>query len=345
MKSNHSLFSPSSADRWVRCPASVHLHTKTWSAVAQEGTDAHKVAEDLLNKHKKDKNFFVDKNEDIYAKEYVEYVLSIVKDFDNLYVEQTLSFSDFVKNQSGTPDAVYISDKTAHIFDYKFGQGVIVYAEDNYQLFTYALAVLQNFKHVENFELHIIQPRVSHFSSTIIKKDELLEFAEKVKKASFNALSANPDFNATKKGCKWCTFKPKCKALFKKTEEIMSLQGKELTESDKIKVLDNEKLVLDFIKSVKDDCFNHLSSGGKIEGYYLKEGVKRRKYKHNAEKILLQKLPENELYEKKLLPITKVELKIGKKEFANLDVTFKESAGRKLAKGVDKSELDLFKKI
>lgn len=47
--SSHSLYSPSSSNRWLKCTASVHFHkdlgTNKW---ADEGLKAHELAEKLL---------------------------------------------------------------------------------------------------------------------------------------------------------------------------------------------------------------------------------------------------------------------------------------------------------
>ena len=45
----------------------------------------------------------------------------------------------------GTGDCLIVADKLLHIIDFKYGQGVLVDAEENPQMMLYALGALRQF--------------------------------------------------------------------------------------------------------------------------------------------------------------------------------------------------------
>ena len=51
----------------------------------------------------------------------------------------------YVPEGFGTGDCVIVADKALHIIDFKYGQGVLVSAENNPQMMLYALGALKAF--------------------------------------------------------------------------------------------------------------------------------------------------------------------------------------------------------
>lgn len=157
----HALLSASSAKKWINCPPSARLEEgipETESAYAKEGTLAHAICELKLQKLFTDKNMteraykgrlkklqqdaaYASEMEG-YTDEYADYVSGIAFGFPAppfVAVEKKLDYSPWAPEGFGTGDCVIIYGKDLHIIDFKYGKGVPVKAEGNFQLALYAL--------------------------------------------------------------------------------------------------------------------------------------------------------------------------------------------------------------
>ena len=89
---------------------------------------------------------------DAYTDGYVEFVLEQLEEARALcadplvLIEQRLDFSCYVPDGFGTGDCLIVADKLLHIIDFKYGQGVLVDAEENPQMMLYALGALRQFR-------------------------------------------------------------------------------------------------------------------------------------------------------------------------------------------------------
>ena len=149
--SSHAVLSPSSAHRWLACPASVGLvatmpeRAEETSAYAREGTLAHEAAE-------KNAAFFfgqLPKDEltrwlDAFAPEvgaraemlehahaWARVLARFEGDMGGAQVLLEQRFETGVPGCWGTADAVLVSGDTVHVCDFKYGQGVKVSAAGN----------------------------------------------------------------------------------------------------------------------------------------------------------------------------------------------------------------------
>lgn len=219
----HAKLSPSSAHRWLNCPASVVVSEgieDKGSSYAAEGTAAHYLAsEALLEKfhiHQKlcqtvivddkgectlalpnsritginDRVYRIDTNMVNHVHNYIDFVQKLVRDTNGtLFVEQSLSLEHITGEQGakGTSDSVILTDNEIIIVDLKYGMGVKVEAEHNEQLMLYALAALNEYDFYAEFKqarLVIHQPRINHVSEWTISTDELKAFGEQVNRAA-----------------------------------------------------------------------------------------------------------------------------------------------------------------
>ena len=63
---------------------------------------------------------------------YVQFVLETIADVRQfcpdpiINIEQRLDFSCYVPDGFGTGDCIIIADRTLHVIDFKYGQGVLV---------------------------------------------------------------------------------------------------------------------------------------------------------------------------------------------------------------------------
>lgn len=109
----------------------------------------------------------------------------------------------------GTGDAVLVSPTRVEVVDFKYGQGIVVRAEDNPQLKLYGLGVLEKFGDVlgntETVGMHIHQPRaggMSHFSMSAEdlrawREDEVLPLARETQ-------SPDARFGPSEAACRFC---------------------------------------------------------------------------------------------------------------------------------------------
>ena len=156
---------PSSAHRWVNCTGSVAMayryprpetEDRTY---AEEGIRAHVVAENiLLNRPYDDSDSDMVEGGLLYA----DTIKSMVSDVKKCIVEGYVGAPTIHKELGGTPDC-YAFDKdnnTIHIFDYKYGFKYVDVFE-NWQLLSYAAAVLANTNHADDVMINmvVVQPR------------------------------------------------------------------------------------------------------------------------------------------------------------------------------------------
>lgn len=341
----HAKLSASSSDRWLSCPASVKASEKyenKSSAASRHGTAAHALAEMcLLGKlvepdamlDKEVEGVIVDKEMVDGVQAYLDYVLSYEGQYKNAEVEVRLDFSHIVPEGFGTCDCLLITDDTLHIIDLKFGHN-IVHAENNSQLSLYALGAINEYNFLYEFnkvQLHIVQPRASHFDSWETTVDDLTQWAEWVKERAELALSDNAPFNPTAKGCKWCLHQYDCVALrthveatiagdFENLEEIDGQADK--VSNDHIKrILDNMDLIDGFLKAIQQVAVERAMRGEAIEGYKLVEARKKKAWANpeRAYSILKDKFDEDDFAPRKLCTPTQALKLVGKKNEALLD--------------------------
>jgi len=244
----HATLSPSGAERWSTCPASVQLEAPfpdTSSDYADEGTAAHAVAEMALSEGedamaykgrripvRAGKTVEVTADMANEVQKYVDYVRQVSEGHE-LLLEQLLDISAWVPEAFGTSDAVILrTDGELHVCDLKFGRGVRVDADENKQMILYALGALDQFAVLMDFErvrMTIHQPRLNHVSEWAITVDELRERGAKLKEAGERAYlyvgSDTPpvpsDYAPSEKACRFCKAHAVCPA--KATEVVVTV--------------------------------------------------------------------------------------------------------------------------
>lgn len=305
----HALLSPSSAARWLSCPASVaftkDMPDEPTSSYAQEGTWAHALAERIL----RDMGGFTDEEleklkadgvelEDLESpvKFYTDYVKELG---GTLLVEQRLQLKTVTCEDSiGTADAVVIKDDELYIIDLKFGMGVRVDAPDNPQLGIYALAALDTYGMLADFKIvHaiIVQPRLDHISQWSQTVEELEAFRERVQDGAnkcrelIGKTLKPKDFGASVKGCKFCKGRYTCRALAK---FALTAAGVEVLSGSKAPAINGDELaacmaktelVEQWVSAIKEKTLSELLAGRPVKGYKLVLGRKgQRKWSNDS---------------------------------------------------------------
>ena len=325
----HSNLGPSSAHRWLACPGSVAAiaalpttdETSPWAA---EGTKAHDLAEIILRGYDIDPDEYEQEMFD-YVQVYVDYVNQLGKEADAVIIEERVDFSEWVQDGFGTADAIIVQKKTLHVVDLKYGMGVRVDADENPQGMLYALgayALTEITHEIEQFVIHIVQPRLDHITAWSISISDLLSWAEWVRERAEIALSDDAPRVPGEKQCKFCEVKGSCKALMKHVEKITMMDFDDLddapnpdtmTDDDLRLALESKGLIEGWLTAVAEVVQSRLDDGQEFEGFKLVEGRSFRQWENeqDAEATLID-LFANDAYTKKLLSPAQAEKKLGK---------------------------------
>ena len=342
---NHSPFGPSSFHRRLACPGSYQAEKdlpNVTSPYAEEGTTAHELAEYCLkhnvNTDEIDGMLNDEKiNEEMTEciQEYVNYVRSLggYQEY-----EQIVYYDEYIQDGFGTADAIVTVNNDIHIIDLKYGKGVAVDAENNPQGMLYALGALLERSLLQEFEkviIHIFQPRIGNISVWETTPEYIFKWADEIKDKIQECLIDNPPRIAGESQCRFCKAKPTCHAIATRTEnalkqELHDLNARpkppeNLTEEDLKFILNQKKLITDWLNSVESHVKERMLQGHAFEGFKLVAGRSNRKWNDEAkaEKKLNALLGKTKSYTKKLLSVSQAEKALGKdnkKKIENLIV-------------------------
>jgi hypothetical protein len=231
----HSPYGPSSAERWLKCAASVRATRDlpdTDSEFAIEGTAAHTLATWCQVQDVKAKSFLghtvpvklVDDGQRLVevtqemvdgVQSFVDYVNS--QDFEHALIETRASYLQYVPDGWGTLDRANLRPGWAGISDFKFGKGILKYAKWNEQLLCYALGVLIEWDWLFDFKtfgITIFQPRLrDEPDEWEISREDLIKWAEeKLRPGYLMTLADDATFVPGVEQCQFCKIKGTCKA-------------------------------------------------------------------------------------------------------------------------------------
>lgn len=337
---NHATLSASGSHRWLHCTPSALLElefeNKT-STAAEEGTAAHNLCEHKLKKSlkmrsKRPTSHFdsdeMEEHTDNYASfvlEKLELAKQTCKD-PLVLIEQRLDFSKYVPHGFGTGDCLIIADKSLHIIDFKYGQGVLVDAKDNPQMKLYALGALETYDalyDIEEVSMTIFQPRRDNISTWTIPANELKSWAENELKAKAElAINGEGEF-CSGEWCQFCRASIKCRT---RAEENMKLAQMEFklppllldSEIEEIlgKLAELTKWANDISAYAADSAIHH---GKQWHGFKVVEGRSNRKYSDEMQVAEIAKEHGySDIYKQSLITLTEMEKLMGKKVFQEI---------------------------
>lgn len=304
----HAEYSASGSERWLNCPGSIKLSKKAppqeESKYATEGTEAHKVLEEiLLSSDVKRKSRELLKK---YPLEMVEHALFALDEIEKLtphgaerIAETKVDASSFTKpDQFGTVDVSIIEHfGWLRVIDYKYGAGVAVTPKENSQLIYYALGLAHkydyNFSHVE---IIIIQPRAQHKDGPVrkwaISIKELMSYIPKFKEGVKNCENPNPTFKVGT-WCRWCPASTICPEFADKAFKSAQLAFSPIDPKPSVRDLPNPEslsiknlsqileaidLIENWIGKVRAHAFFVMKRGEKIKGWKLVQKRSTRKW-------------------------------------------------------------------
>lgn len=257
----HSIFGPSSAHRWMRCPRSLiagHLAGDNPSYYAAEGSIAHWLAEDwLLNGnpyqhlgsvHEKD-GFEIEITEEMIS--YVEEYVSLVSTMPGKhYVEVKVDLSKYTPVPSfGTSDHISAEWRKLRVKDLKYGK-VWVDAEENEQGMAYALGAFEELDWLYDFqeiEIQIVQPRRDNYDIWTITREQLLAFGERYREAAHRAWDPDAPYHPDPVACEYCPARFTCPALAAVKVKLAAasfddLDDTEMTPGTAVAVIEHEMI-------------------------------------------------------------------------------------------------------
>lgn len=273
---SHSRLAPSSSKSWCNCTASVQfirvnkdrLPPDRGSVYADEGTQAHTYAEQILNGTLADADL-----PDQFAP-VLEYT-SRCKELANrwggtILIEEKVPLF-YLPEETGTVDFGLLCDNGLFIRDLKYGAGVEVHAEENEQLAIYAqslvedLALMYDINDNLPVSIGIVQPRYVGEDIeklwTISVKD-LREFTLKARESAALILLNESDpvsfvrsggklvYAPSIEACRWCKGKALCKFRIDTALEAFTTDARII---DQFEDLDAEApLVLPSIEALTD---------------------------------------------------------------------------------------------
>lgn len=339
----HAKWSASKTALYWNCAGALamveemNLPDKTSEAAAW-GTACHEVAEICLREDRDaleliDRSFtrgdfthVVDEEMAETAQEYVDYVRGRAAVYNDqtsdqavVHIERKFKLDDLNPpfDAGGTGDAIlyFPKWKLLEIIDLKGGRGVVVEADNNKQMRTYALGAMLEFKGLEVKEVMstIVQPRAYHREGRIrsekIHVIDLMEWTQDLVAAMRTAKQAESDLAAAKGNAVasdlwaetylkpgdhchdcFCPVAGACPALkahafnavgvfFDDLDQPTLKNTPDMLSPEELaKVLDASDLIEGFIKAARALGHTLAEGGVEVPGYILVEKVGRRKF-------------------------------------------------------------------
>lgn len=229
------------------------------------------------------------------------------KDSDNIFVP-----AQAFEPQQGTSDHAACAPGRLIITDLKYGKGVKVFAEDNYQAVLYALGFIDEWDWLYDFdeiEIRICQPRLDHKDVWIISREQIEAIGRYILERFTLALSPNAPFVPGEKQCRFCKLNGLCRAQKDFLSEVRALAFDDLdfVEPDPA-MLTNEELVeawrLHSFMQARHDAIVRammqlIENGVKLPGVRLAEINCHRVYRNEAEaaqQLIEAGIPKEKLY-------------------------------------------------
>jgi len=346
----------STAKRVIACPGSVALVAKMPPQVQNkymaEGTALHSAIDYLVSVGDVDpysqmgKSFGgVTLDEDHCEK--LKSALALLNEVDpkqemNFATETRVGFGDLLPGVFGSTDLIGRIGDRAIVLDWKFGDGVIVDAEENAQLMFYAAAAMRTpesawaFDGATEVECVIVQPPAARRWVTTPERIRSFErdLVQAVKQSSL------PDAQLTVGDhCRFCTAKPICPQMTGAVDRALATKLESIDKSLISSYLKNAELLDAWIFSLRELALSMMESGAKLPDYKLvaKRAIRQWTDEDKAKVALFALgLEESEVTETFIMSPAKVEKVLKKRKIAlPSDVVVAVSSGNTLASADD----------
>lgn len=335
----HAILSASSSHRWLKCPPSARLQLEfpdTTSEAAEEGTAAHALAEHKLRRllkmrSRKPTSQYDSDDMDMHTDGYVAFVSEAIEAAKEhcsdvlILIEQRLDFSEYVPDGFGIGDCVIVADDNLHIIDLKYGQGVLVKAENNSQMMLYALGALQAFDSIYDIKtvsMSIYQPRRENVSTWTISVEELTEWAENTLRPTAKLAFVGEGEFCCGEWCRFCAARTTCRARAAQQMELAKHEfalPPTLTDDEVDALLPSLDDLITWASDIKEYALKAALSGKRWSGYKLVAGRSIRHYTdEDAVAEAARKAGYTDIYKTSLISVSEMEKLMGKRNFADI---------------------------
>jgi hypothetical protein len=334
MSAHSNIVGGSTAKRVMNCPGSVALVQKMppqpSSKYADTGTLLHNMIALILDYEKPEDLFGCQYrgivfNQELYDNKIAP-ALALLDEVDpekrmEYEVEARVEFGTALPDVFGSCDLVGRIGTRAIVLDWKFGDGVVVEADENPQLMFYAACSMRTertawaFEGATEVECIIVQP--PYIRRWLTTPERIEQFAKDLVVAVRIALSPNAPL-ALGDHCKWCAAKPICPLMTGQLERAASTAIKALDAQGIAEYLAKADLLEDWIKDLRALAFQMAESGQGLPGYKLvaKRSTRQWVNEDDAKTALLQSLSESEVMEASLISPAQAEKKLKKLKLA-----------------------------
>lgn len=355
MKPPRLDLNPSSADRWTTCTASpgfilenAHRLPVEDRTFTDPGTTAHEVAAACLQNREPDPARCpvpIDADMRWHGWNYAEFVNGLGQQ-TWLAVENKIPLH-YMPGRNAIVDAAMFTDARLHIVDYKYGEGVLVSAENNLQAIIYAKALMLHKKltlpHWYPVFIHIYQPRARDAGESPVHTwdttaGEINRLAEEIALTATKILlhQKNPKaevvFAPSEKACRWCPAKGFCAArqeeLVKDIQVLATIDPApkhfppvcSISVRQFSAILKHKDQIIKWLNDAEEYALQHMKSGGQIPGFKLVTSRGGNRYWSNpkaaAAHLLKTILKREEVIEEKVISPGAAEKLLGKNKFS-----------------------------
>jgi len=272
----------STAKRVINCPGSVALVQRmppqVESKYAAEGTMLHACMEDLLADGELGDVIAKNKLTEEQA-DKLQYCLGALDEIDpdqkmvfNQEVEVSFDGVKGLEGVFGNVDLIGRLGDRVIVLDWKFGDGVMVEAEENPQGLFYAAAAMRTkslawaFYDAKEIEIVIVQPFSTRRWVTTFER--VLEFREELVRAVKQAAKVDAPL-AIGDWCRWCTGKPICPKMTGAIDRTVHMKLEALAPEELSKALDLADKLESFIGDARRLAQERLEKNMPVPGYKL----------------------------------------------------------------------------
>lgn len=367
----HAKLSPSAAGRWLQCTASATVeqnYENESTSYAEEGTFAHSLAElctkyalKLITKSEYKKQLAIMGENDFfnqemldYCEDYAAYIkekfYSLKRKCPDAFVELEvrLDLTSIIPEGFGTADCIIVAEPKMWVIDFKYGKGVKVEAEGNIQMEIYGLGAMAKYKvlyDIQRVGMAIVQPRLGGISETEIDAGALRAWGSiHIIPHAKEAYEGPGHFRPSEEACRFCKARKDCKARANYFMKIYDDHPFDefMTPEEAGEILEKAAGIENWLKDLREKVFEALSAGQSITGWKLVEGKSNRKFTDEKEVAAILEaetdMTRDEIFKTKLVGISEIEKKLGKKKTAELlgELIVKPKGEPKLAPANDK---------
>lgn len=371
----HARLSASGASRWIHCPGSVTAETglpDSETEYSREGTAAHALAQIAWTRGRPADFWLGETIEDIVVSQemadavqvYLDVIAEFSRSAQKTWTEHRVSLAKLrpPEEMFATADFIAIEQTRLRIVDLKYGRGVPVSADKNWQMLYYAvgawLAVWESDRRaaerVQTITMTIVQPRLFDADGSPMLSHEELSIAELKQRGRELMEHARQAVrpNAMRVAGSWCQFcraKATCATFRSVALDVVQLEFSDmvehpaplvppdaLTSEQLARILPLLPMLSEWVNAVEGYALGELERGRPIPGYALKPKRAMRKWINETQVAEhFQELGED-IYDRSLKSPAQLEKLVGKKQFP-AHLVSQVSSGYSLCRDTDKA--------